>query len=358
MQKTAFVTGATGFVGLNLIEELLEQGWQVTAMHRHDSDLTYLKRMAAARVVGDVTDAGSIGKVMPKELDAVFHVAADTSLWSGNKARQDRINIEGTRNTVEAALAAGARRFIHTSTASVFGIQNGRIDENSPRLGRDSPVNYQRSKYLAEEEVGAGLARGLDAVILNPAGIIGAYDTRSYARMFKLVASGRLPPALTPGNLSFCHAREVVRAHIAAAERGGTGESYLLGGTEATIVELVGEIGAVLGKPVPTRTAPAWLAHAVGQLGALKGALTGREPDITPEAVLMGFRSYSCDCTKATNELGFRTLPLRDMIVDCATWMVAEGHLPGVVLTSHGLSTSGQGGRGHDVADDSAVLGT
>jgi nucleoside-diphosphate-sugar epimerase len=329
MQKTAFVTGATGFVGLNLVEELLQLGWQVTAMQRPDSDLTYLGRMDAARVVGDVTDAASVRAAMPADIDVVFHVAADTGLWSGNNVRQDRINIDGTRNTVEAALAAGARRFVHTSTVSVFGIQNGRIDESSPRLGRDSPINYQRSKFFAEEEVRAAIGRGLDAVILNPAGIVGPYDRHNYARLFRLVADRKLP-GVTPGTLSLCHVREVARAHVAAAERGGTGEAYLLAGTDASVLELIQEIGAALERPVPNRATPAWLIRTAGWAGAIKGALTGRAPDITPEIVRLGLRYFSCDCSKAVRELGFRIVPLKEMVADCAAWMIAEGQLPGV----------------------------
>jgi nucleoside-diphosphate-sugar epimerase len=328
MPQTAFVTGATGFVGLNLVEELLRRGWRVTAMHRRGSELRYLQRMDAARVEGDVADADSLRRAMPTGVDAVFHVAGDTGLWSGNNAAQDRINIVGTRNVVEAALARGARRLVHTSTISVYGMQSGRLDERSPRLGLDSPINYQRSKYLAEQEVRAAIARGLDAVILNPAGIIGAYDTRNYARLFHLVAAGRLP-GVPPGALSFCHAREVARAHVAAAERGRTGENYILGGTDASLLELVREIGAALGKEVPARPTPAWLLRAVGALGALRGALTGRAPEITPEVVRMGLRSFTCDCAKASRELGFRVVPLRDMVADCAAWMAAEGRLPG-----------------------------
>ena len=332
MPRSAFVTGATGFVGLNLIEELLRQGWGVTAMHRRSSDLRYLQRLDAARVEGDVADADSVRRAMPPGVDAVFHVAGDTGLWSGNNAAQDRANIAGTRHTVETALARGARRFVHTSTISVYGMQNGRLDERSPQLGRGSPVNYQRSKFFAEEEVRAGIARGLDAVILNPAGIIGAYDTRNYARLFRLVATGGLP-GVPPGALSFCHAREVARAHVAAADRGRTGENYILGGTDATLLELVREIGAALGKGVPARPTPAWLLRAVGALGALRGALTGRAPEITPEVVRMGLRSFTCDSSKAVRELGFRVVPLRGMVADCAAWMAAEGHLPGVEFT-------------------------
>jgi len=327
MPKSAFVTGATGFVGLNLIEELLRGGWQVTAMHRATSNLNYLRRFDVQRVEGDVTDAASVRDAMPPEVDVVFHVAGDTSHWSKKNAQQNRVNIDGTRNVVEAALARRAGRFIHTSSVAVFGIQRGRLDEGSPRLGRISPVNYQRSKFFAEEEVLSGIGRGLDAVILNPGAIIGAYDVRGYAQLFQAIADGTLP-GITPGALSFADVGEVVRAHIAAAERSRAGERFVLAGTNASLLELVGEIGAVLGKKVPTRPLPALLVRAVGWGWALQGWLTGREPRFTPEMARLSLRNISCDCTKATRELGYQIVPLHRMVADFAKWMRAEGMLP------------------------------
>jgi len=334
MPKVAFVTGATGFVGLNLVEKLLEQGWRVIALHRADSNLKYLERMRAERAVGDVTDADSLLRTLPEGADAVFHVAGDTSLWSRNNALQDRVNIEGTRNAAAAALARGARRFVHTSSISAYGMQQGRIDERSPQLGGSSPVNYQRSKFLAEEEVRAAIARGLDAVILNPAGILGAYDTHNYARLVTLVAAGKLP-GVPPGSLSFCHVREVANAHIAAVERGRKGENYLLGGADARLLELVREIGAATGKRVPARATPAWLLRAFGFIGGVASRVTGRQPTITPEAARMVTRDVSCDSAKAMRELGYRAVPLREMVRDCVAWLAAEGLLPGVQSARH-----------------------
>lgn len=326
MPRTAFVTGATGFLGLNLVEELLAQGWRVTALHRASSDLKYLRRLPAVRAVGDVTDAPSVRRAMPLGVDAVFHVAGDTSLWSRRDAEQDRVNVAGTRNVVGAALEKRARRFVHTSSISAYGLRSGRIDERAEQLGRVSPVNYERSKFLAEEAVRAGLARGLDAVILNPAGIIGRYDSRNYARIVNMVATGKLP-GVPPGARSFCHARAVARAHVAAAGRGRTAENYLLGGTDASYLELVRAIGAATGRPVPARTTPAWALRALGAFGAMQGALTGRPPTLTPEAVRMVTGDVTCDCSKAERELGFRSVPLADMVADCVGWLTAEGLL-------------------------------
>jgi nucleoside-diphosphate-sugar epimerase len=329
MPRTAFVTGANGFVGLNLVRELVGQGWRVLALHRAGSDIRHLQRMAAERVVGDVTDAASMLRAMPPAVDAVYHVAGDTNLWSRRNAAQDRINIEGTRNVVDAALERRARRFVHTSSISAYGLQRGRLDERTPQLGKYSTVNYNRSKHLAEEAVRAGLARGLDAVILNPGAILGPYDTRNYARLATLVATGKLP-GVPPGALPFCHVREVARAHIAAFEGGRTGENYLLGGTQASFLELVQAIGAALGKPVPSRPTPAWALHAMAAFGALRGALSGRQPALTPETARQATRELSCDCSKAMRELGYRAVPLREMVRDCVDWMIAERLLPGV----------------------------
>jgi len=329
MTKAAFVTGATGFVGLNLVEELLTQGWRVIALHRAGSELKYLRRMHAERAIGDITDADAVQRAMPQGVDAVFHVAGDTNLWSRRNAAQDRINIDGTRIVVDAALERRARRFVHTSSISAYGLQRGRLDERTVQMGKFSSVNYNRSKHLAEEALRAGIARGLDAVILNPGAIMGPYDTRNYARLVTLVAAGTLP-GVPPGALPFCHVREVAKAHVAAFERGRRGENYLLGGTDASFLELVQAIGAALGKPVPSRPTPAWILRAMGAIGALRGAISGQAPTLTPETALQATRELTCDCSKAVRELGFRALPLHEMVADCVAWLAAEGLLAGV----------------------------
>jgi nucleoside-diphosphate-sugar epimerase len=324
--RSAFVTGATGFVGLNLVEQLLARGWHVIALHRAGAELKYLQRLDAERAIGDITDAASVRRAMPMGVDAVFHVAGDTSLWSRHNAMQDRINVDGTRNVVGAALERRARRLVHTSSISAYGLHRGRIDESAPQLGGASPVNYQRSKFLAEQAVRAGMARGLDVVILNPGAILGRYDTRNWARIVMHVAAGTLP-GVPPGSLPFCHAREVAKAHLGAFEQGGIGENYLLGGTDASFVELVREIGAALGKTTPARPTPAWILRVLGAFGALQGRLTGRQPTLTPEAALMVTRDVSCDSSKAMRELDYRAVPLGEMVGECVAWMATEGLL-------------------------------
>jgi len=325
-QRTAFVTGGTGFLGINIVIQLCQGGWAVTALHRANSDLTHLRRLPVALVEGSITEIDSLRRAMPEAVDAVFHVAGNLNLWSRRNAAQTRDNVEGTRNMVAVALEKGARKFVHTSSISAYGLTPGRLDERSPQRGGESWINYQRSKFLAEEEVRAGVGRGLDAVILNPGAIVGAYDVGGWARIIRLVAAGRLP-GVPPGGTSFCDVREVAKAHIAAAERGRTGENYLLGGVDAPYMALAQAAGAVAGRAVPKRATPAWLLRLMGRLGALQGRLTGRPPTVTPEAAAMVSRRQSFDCTKAQRELGFRPVPLEEMVEQSYRWLEREGLL-------------------------------
>ena len=324
--RTAFVTGANGFLGLNLVEALPAQGWKVFALHRPDSDITFLKRLDATRVVGNINDPASLVRALPRDADAVFHVAGDLNLWSRMNAAQDRVNIEGTRNVANAALAAGAKRFVHTSTISVYGLQSGRIDEGARKQGRDSWINYQRSKFVAEEEVRRAMERGLDAVIVNPASILGRYDRTGWARIIRLVHERRLP-GVPSGKASFCHAAEVARAHIAAAERGRRGENYLLGGTDASFLELVRVIGEVAGRPVPARPTPARLLRFAARVQTLLAAVTGKRPALTPETVGLMTREMQCDSGKAVRELGYRAAPLSAMVRESYDWLRQEGFI-------------------------------
>ena len=208
--KTAFVTGATGFLGLNLIGQLTDLGWKVFALHRTSSNLKYLQRFPVQLVEGSVEDGAALERAFPEGVTAVFHIAADVSFWSRHNARQTKTNVDGTRHLVAAALRHGVRKLIHTSTTGVYGFPSETFDESAPHLGKQSWFNYFRTKALAEEEVRLGIARGLDAVLLNPANIVGPYDGNNWSRLIRLAAEGKLP-RVPPGRASFCHVAEVAR---------------------------------------------------------------------------------------------------------------------------------------------------
>ena len=322
----AFVTGSTGFIGLNLIEQLTAAGWDVVALHRKSSDLKYLQRFAVSRVVGDIADIDAIDHAMPDGVDAVFHTAADLSSWSHNNERQTKTNILGTRNVVATALKRRAKRLVHTSTSCVYGFVSEPTDETAPLLGRGSWFNYMHTKTVAEDEVRKGVERGLDAVILNPAHVIGRYDHHNWSKLITRAAKGELP-RIPPGSGSFCHGREVARAHIAAVVKGKTGANYLLAGAEATFAEVVVTASQLLGRKFEARTVPAPILRMGAVLLNLVSHFTGKEPLITPEGAALVTINPTFHCHKAIQELDYRPVPLREMLRDCCDWLVQEGLL-------------------------------
>jgi nucleoside-diphosphate-sugar epimerase len=321
---TAFVTGSTGFLGLNLVARLTELGWTVFALHRPQSNLTYLKRFPVRLVEGVIEDGPLLERVMPDGVDVVFHTAADVSFWSGHKARQTRTNVDGTCNTVAAALRRGVRRFVHTSSTSVYGFPAAPFDESAPHAGRGSWFHYMHTKALAEEEVRRGIARGLDAVMLNPANIVGPYDLNNWSRLIRLTAEGRMS-RVPPGRASFCHVAEVARAHVTAVERGRTGENYILGGADASFVEVVRTMGEIIGREVKARAVRAMLLRGAARVLGWASRLSRREPFVTLESAALLSADLTCRSDKAVRELGYRATPLRTMLEDCYRWMVAEG---------------------------------
>jgi nucleoside-diphosphate-sugar epimerase len=324
--RTAFVTGATGFLGLNLVERLTADGWQVIALHRATSDLTYLKRFPVELAEGTIEDANSLGRALPRSVDVIFHVAGDVSFWSRHRARQTRTNVDGTRNVVAAALDRRVK-LVHTSSTSVYGFQAGPFDETAPHLGRDSWFHYMHTKTLAEEIVREGIGRGLDAVFLNPANIVGPYDRQNWSRLVLLAARGKLP-SIPPGRGSFCHATAVAEAHIAAASRGRTGENYILAGADASFAEFIAVVGEVVGRRVKARVLRPRVLRAAGRLLGWVSLVTRREPMVTPESAAFLCADLRCKSDKAVRELGYRPQSLRTMVEDCYRWLSAEGILP------------------------------
>lgn len=325
-KKTAFVTGANGFLGLNLVNELLASGWEVFALHRATSDLTYLRRFPVRLVEGSIEDAASLERAMPERVDAVFHVAADVTFWSRHKERQTRTNVDGTRNVVAVARKRGARKLVHTSTTSVYGFAALPFDETSPHLGRNSWFHYMKTKVQAEDEVREGIGQGVDAVFLNPANIVGPYDSNNWSKLIRLTVENKLP-RLPPGRASFCHSAAVAKAHVAAVGRGRTGENYILGGADASYADVVRLIGEIVGRPVRVGTVPPFLLRAAGRVLGLVSRFTGKEPLVTPESAAFLSVDLTCKSDKAVRELGYEPLPLRTMLEDCYRWMVAEGRL-------------------------------
>ncbi len=307
--KTAFVTGAAGFIGVNLVKQLGEAGWSVTAMHRETSDLTYLRPLPATRVVGDIGDRAFLESAIPEGVDAVFHVAGNVSFDSSGDVAQTHANVAGTRAVVEAATARNAGRFIHTSTGAVFGLHDGvPIDETAPSNADEIPVNYFRTKKAAEDIVLEAAAGDLDAVCVNPGNVVGPFDRVIWGPFVQAIASGAMTTVGTGGG-AFCHVHEVAKAHISACERGGRGERYILAGANETYETVAGIVAEAVGVDAPVVSSEP-------------------DPNTSLEVQYVSNRTQIMLCDKAVRELGFKPVPIRTMFEDLCGWMKEEGLLP------------------------------
>ena len=326
MARSAFVTGGTGFVGINLIERLKAEGWDVTALVRPTSDLQFINRFQPKLVTGAITDRASLDAAIPHGVDTLFHVAGNTNMWRKRNAEQTRDNVEGTRNVVDAAIAKGVRRLIVTSSIAAYGPVTGAVTEETPSRAAQSRVNYELTKWQAQEIARAAVGQGLEVVIMQPGAIMGPYDIGTWSRMFHMVRDGKMN-AVPPAGLTFAHVHEVVGAHIAAADKGENGGQYLLGGENRTMLDLVQAIAALLGAKAPSSTVPVALVKLVAQFGDFASNFTGKEPAFTPEMAEGLGGNSTITAAKAQRELGFKVVPLEVMVKDCYDWMRAEGRI-------------------------------
>ncbi|WP_035218425.1 NAD-dependent epimerase/dehydratase family protein [Desulfatibacillum aliphaticivorans] len=323
--KKAFITGATGFLGLNLIEELSRQDWEIHALHLPGEDLGQLLRFQVQAIAGDILDPGSIKKALPKDVDAVFHLAGDTSTWSKNNARQWKINVDGTINVLNAAVAQNAGRFIYTSSISAFGFHNGPMSEATISTAKESGVNYHLSKFIAEQEI-RKKANLIRSVILNPCNVIGPYDRVNWAQTIKAVHQDRVP-GYPPGTGTFAHVRDIAAAHIAAAEHENPEIQYVLGGTPAAFEQVFAVIEKILGMPHSGKLISKNKLKAFTYLLQIKSWFDGKEPLITLEKYKRLVGTQLCHDQLAVHDLGLQKAPLEEMFTDSYHWLRQENLL-------------------------------
>jgi dihydroflavonol-4-reductase len=328
-RSTALVTGATGFVGAAVARALLTDGWQVRALVRSGSDRRNVAALAVEQVEGDLTDSASLQRALAG-CEAAFHVAADYRLWAPQPQELYRTNVDGTGHLLEAAVRAGVRRIVYTSSVATVGIPPG-----GDAGGEDTPVSladmighYKRSKFLAEERAREAAARGVPVVIVNPSTPIGPGDVKPTptGQIVLDAARGRTPAYVDTG-LNIVHVDDVAAGHLLAFHRGRVGERYILGGEDMTLQQILTLIAQLVGRSPPRIRLPHAAVLPVAYVSELYARLTGRPTRVTVEGVRMARKRMFFSSAKAVRELGYRWRPPSEAFADALRWFRSNGYL-------------------------------
>ncbi len=331
-ERRALVTGATGFIGSAVTRALLGAGWLVTALVEPGADAGGLDGFEVERVEGDVRSAADLRRAI-SGCTSVFHVAALYRFWARDPQLFYDVNVEGTRQVLAAAGIAAVQRVVYTSTVGTIGLAAGpsgrpAIETDYPDL-RHLSGSYKRSKYVAEHEVLRAAAEGLPVSLVQPTMPFGPGD-RTPTPSGRLVVdylNGRMP-GYVDTVLNVVHVDDVARGHLLAHDRGAAGRSYILGGQNLSLRQILAELASITGLPSPRLRVPHAMALAAAVLSdTVEGRLLRRPPHIPLEAARMSTTRMAFDDSRARAELGYAPRPARAALTDSARWFIEAGYL-------------------------------
>jgi len=330
-----FVTGASGFIGSNLVHELSARGHQIKALLRPHADVRGLAGAKFERVTGDMSDRALLEGAM-RGCDWCFHLAANYRLWLRDYGPMYAANVEGTRNVIEVATAAGCVKIVHTSTVDCVGLtqeSNGHVvptDETTAVPEAQLSDHYKRSKWQAEQVANEMVRNGSPVIIVNPSAPLGPRDMKPTPTGQIIVdfLNGAMPAYLDTG-LNWVHVCDVAAGHILAAERGVIGQRYILGhaGGNWTLKQTFAALEEITGVPAPRTRLPFWVALTAAHANEAVSALTGKPPKAPLAGVRMARYKMFFNPAKAIRELGLPQTSPRKALADAVEWFRANGYV-------------------------------
>jgi dihydroflavonol-4-reductase len=313
------VTGATGFLGNNIVRTLLQQGHKVTIAKRVSSDPRTIDGLDIESVDVDLTDRIQISPVVA-DVDLVIHAAAMIQLGWSKLAQSRRVNVEGTR-TIAASCRRNNIRMLHISSVDALAASDGKVPNNETYLNPAKPsCAYVVSKRESEIAFLDQVDRGLDGVILSPGFMVGPNDWRPSSGEMMLAIWKQWLPFAPGGGCSVADVRDVAVGVVSAIEHGRVGQRYILGGDNITYFNLWTEMARVMDRPRPKFVLPNWIAELAGRGGDLAAKFLKHEPQVNSAATRMGQLYHWYDSSKAEQELGYQWQPLTIALEDAWKW--------------------------------------
>jgi dihydroflavonol-4-reductase len=323
--KPALVTGATGFIGWHVARALLERGQRVRVLAR---DRTKVRDLDVEIAGGDLRDLESVEAAV-RGCGTVYHIAADYRLWSKSPGELYRSNLDGTRNLLSAAAAAGIERVVYTSTVGCIGMPRQTLGDEAVPVSLEAMTGaYKRSKFHAEQAALDSARRGLPVVIVNPTAPVGERDVKPTptGKIIVDYLRGRMPAYVDTG-LNVVDVRDVAAGHLAACERGRTGERYILGGENLTLRQIFEKLEVITGLKAPAVRLPFAVALAAGVASTAWAHVTGIEPRVPLDGVRMARKKMWVTHDKASRELGYVPAPAEVALRRAVEWFRANRYV-------------------------------
>jgi dihydroflavonol-4-reductase len=330
----AFVTGSTGLLGSNLVNRLLEQGYEVKALARSPEKAhKLLNHPHVEIVVGDMENIPAFAPAMAG-CDVLFHTAAyfrDYYQAGDHWPKLERINIQGTIALFDEAERYDIKKVIYTSSSGVLGLGRAHdpVDENTPPDQSTFKNLYFKSKVLAEQAIAEFLkTHRLPVVLILPGAILGPQDAAptTSGQAIVNILNGKVP-FLPPGGMVMVDARDVAQAMVNAVERGQSGERYVVSNRYMSIAELARCIEKISGIAAPRAIMPYPVILSFAWFSELASRLTGREPILSVNSLQGMQKRHTISATKAVRELGATFRPLENTIRDEVNWFIANGYV-------------------------------
>lgn len=322
------LTGPDGVLGNNLVRKLIENDYEVRVLIQKGKTAPLIDGLNIEKEYGDILDRDDLGGIV-KGCDIVIHAAAMTDTWPCRHEKYWRVNVDGTRNMIEASREAGVKRFLHIGTANSFGPGNRQSPgtEISEYSAAKYGVDYISSKYEAHKLVLEEAEKGFDAVVLNPTFMIGPYDAKpSSGAMILAVNSGKVPGYPTGGR-NFVYVKDVAAAIVSAIELGRTGESYILGNVNLNYKEIFTKMAESLGVKPPKRALPLFATLSYGALMSFFATVFRFSPSVSYPLALISTEEHFYDPLKAVTELKMPQTPIETALDDAVAWFRQNGYL-------------------------------
>jgi nucleoside-diphosphate-sugar epimerase len=326
-----FITGATGYIGDQLLRAAIQKGHRVNALVRNAKATGLIGHELVSYAEGDVTNQDSVMKAM-QGCDVVMHAAGITQLWHKDRSIFYKVNVGGTRNVLEAACVHGVKKFVYTSTCAVLGPSNHQpVSEEDPRLTAFEN-DYEISKHCAEELVKEYSRKGLFTVIVSPSRVYGPGRWTGGNPISKLIRNtirrkfGLVPAAKnTLGNYAFID--DVVQGHFLAMEKGLGGEKYILGGENFSYMDFFDSIRLQSNTKLRLITVPKFILKIAGGLAYAFSLITRKHQHLTPKTVERLFQNRAVNCNKAVRQLGYQITPFQEGLQQTIQFLKSANHV-------------------------------